>query len=493
MNVIWRKEWLHEYESPWSVFEKLALVNLADRNEILQVFGNAETQSIKHNIGDKRRDLLELNGFNHELIQQTLDINLKEHNQNIILSLIKPFSGLYSSWEHWFHNELHWCSECIKRGYHSWFHQFKLLDECVFHGGKLINSCPDCKETIPFLLTNKQLDHAFMCKCGHLLANLHSSSWKEWRGPDCINQDVLNWLQNNLNEIKRPSKWIIHAQHCNLKLLIKGAPEETYIFDEFDPIHQHQYYSSRFQNDLLRVCSAAFQKVEEGLLKSILLDHRHCISQLMELKKTDRFADFPIICPYAYAYVFWRKSLLKEEYFYCDNLCRTMENNSFYRSPLIIRDHLEYFADQIVSHQMSVLGGIHPNSLFWVLEKIVTKFSDNFFKAWLSIAGKRSQETSVPRWDEIEKMRDLCFPNIAFNYAQKENGSSSSIEFYHLASKQSVIQCNCPYQGELSKEAIQSMISYTPQRIAMFVMSNPVDENIQLQKSVDLYVKKLNF
>ncbi len=105
---------------------------------------------------------------------------------------------------------------------------------------------------------------------------------------------------------------------------------------------------------------------------------------------------------------------------------------------------MEYFADQIVRHQISVSGGIHPNSLFWVLEKIVTKFSDNFFKAWLSIAGKRSQETSVPRWDDIEKMRDLSFPDMAFKYAQKKNGSLSSVEIYHLALKQSVNQYNCP-------------------------------------------------
>lgn len=78
------------------MIEKLGLVNIADRNEILRVFGNMETQSIKHNIGDKKRGLLELNGFDHELIQQTLGVNLKEYNENIILSLIKPFLGLYS-------------------------------------------------------------------------------------------------------------------------------------------------------------------------------------------------------------------------------------------------------------------------------------------------------------------------------------------------------------------------------------------------------------
>ncbi|MFB7554247.1 hypothetical protein, partial [Streptomyces sp. NPDC056154] len=68
-----------------------------DRNEILRVFGNEETQTIKHNFGDKKRELLELHGFNHELLQQVLDINLKEHSHNIIQSLIKPFLDLYNS------------------------------------------------------------------------------------------------------------------------------------------------------------------------------------------------------------------------------------------------------------------------------------------------------------------------------------------------------------------------------------------------------------
>ncbi|OME92347.1 hypothetical protein BK123_17290 [Paenibacillus lautus] len=74
----------------------------------------------------------------------------------------------------------------------------------------------------------------------------------------------------------------------------------------------------------------------------MLLDHRHCITQLKELKKTGKFDDFPLMCPYAYTYVFWRKSLLKEEYFYGDSLCRTMENNSNYRSPLIIVEGQEH-------------------------------------------------------------------------------------------------------------------------------------------------------
>lgn len=78
MNVVWRKEWIYEYEyeSPWSVFEKMALVNLADRNEILQIFGSAHVKNIKYYIGDKQRELLQLNGFHLERLHQTLDFNL---------------------------------------------------------------------------------------------------------------------------------------------------------------------------------------------------------------------------------------------------------------------------------------------------------------------------------------------------------------------------------------------------------------------------------
>ncbi|GIP45080.1 hypothetical protein J45TS6_35390 [Paenibacillus sp. J45TS6] len=70
------------------------------------------------------------------------------------------------------------------------------------------------------------------------------------------------------------------------------------------------------------------------MLNSSLEDHKHCTSFLMEPKKADKFAEFPVICPYAYAYDFWKTSLLKEEKFYCDNLCRS--NNTSYRPPLII-------------------------------------------------------------------------------------------------------------------------------------------------------------
>ncbi len=54
-------------------------------------------------------------------------------------------------------------------------------------------------------------------------------------------------------------------------------------------------------------------------------------------------------------------------------------------------------------------------------------------------------------------------------------------------------KCDCPYQHEGAKHDIQSMVSYTPQKTTMLIMSDPSNEHKMLQKTVEEYVKKLNF
>lgn len=106
----------------------------------------------------------------------------------------------------------------MEGGFHSWLHQFKLLNECAFHDLKLNNICSACQEPIPFLLSSKRLGYAFRCKCGHSLAIFSVSDWDEWKGPDQLNQTVLRWIKSNVNQENMQSKWIVHEQHCDLKL-----------------------------------------------------------------------------------------------------------------------------------------------------------------------------------------------------------------------------------------------------------------------------------
>ncbi|MBB6021856.1 hypothetical protein HNR77_002951 [Paenibacillus sp. JGP012] len=490
MKIVWRKEWVNEYESPWSVFEKLSLVNLVERNEILKVFGIPKVKNIKQNIGDYHRNLLLLNGFDLQKLHQALDFNLLEHNKNTIHALIAPFHALYSSRSHWFHEKLLWCPKCMERGFHSWLHQFKLLDKCAFHNLNLVKSCPDCNETIPFLLSNKQLGYAFKCKCGFTIASFNISSWNEWTAPEQIDQAILEWIRSNMYQLDVQPRWIVHEQHCSLKLLIKAEPKETKHIESIESLYQNDYYSQRFQQIMLRNCLQTFRQVEDKLLKNLLRKHQHCITQLMELRKMNDIAEFPEICPYAYAYVFWRKALLKKEYFYDEN----GKGDSSEEVPLLIEEHLEYFSEQIVSLQMKTQKCIDTKILFWILEKIIIQFSENFFNAWLEIAGERSKKISAPSWNEINEMRNRSFPIIAFKYNFIEKSSSSCVEYHHLENEEMpTYKYVCPYQHENAIRNTYTMKSYTPQAVAILIRGDKDVKNKTLQKSVDAYVKKLSF
>lgn len=66
---------------------------------------------------------------------------------------------------------------------------------------------------------------------------------------------------------------------------------------------------------LYNVTRDSYLVVEKNLRSRLLKGHKNCIERFQFMLK-ERGADFPPICPFAYAYVFWRKSLLQYEKFY---------------------------------------------------------------------------------------------------------------------------------------------------------------------------------
>ena len=64
-----------------------------------------------------------------------------------------------------------------------------------------------------------------------------------------------------------------------------------------------------------------------------------CILSFQELRKHEE-GDFPPICPYAYAYVLWKHSLLRTPKFYCNktmsgDISRRYNDRSSYLTKLI--------------------------------------------------------------------------------------------------------------------------------------------------------------
>ncbi|WP_240421191.1 TniQ family protein [Paenibacillus periandrae] len=150
MVIVWRKQWVSPFESPWSIFEKIALANQVKRDEILHRMGSTDVKNIKNKkYGDNRRELFTLSGFDSEFVQNTLGYDLIGHNKSIIARLMQPVSYYRELQDSWFFNRLRWCQECIQVGQHSLLHQFKLIKRCPVHETILFDSCPSCLKQFP--------------------------------------------------------------------------------------------------------------------------------------------------------------------------------------------------------------------------------------------------------------------------------------------------------------------------------------------------------
>lgn len=126
-GYIWRKEWCWPYESAWGVLEKFKYANALDNqvfDKLLNLRGSSYGQFFLKDLYMYRKSRLDsklffstLNIANNHF--RDLDIFLG-NNPNVI-----------------FREDIYFCPKCIELGYHSYWHQVKMITNCPFHGEKL--------------------------------------------------------------------------------------------------------------------------------------------------------------------------------------------------------------------------------------------------------------------------------------------------------------------------------------------------------------------
>ncbi|NOU90221.1 hypothetical protein GC102_31420 [Paenibacillus sp. LMG 31460] len=390
----------------------------------------------------------------------------------------------------WFAKHVRWCIDCLNTGFHSWFHQFILVSKCPYHGTKLIAACPNCKEEIPFLLSNKRLSSPFTCVCGYILADFSIKLWSEWdKKFDITDPSVLRWISRKGGD-EVNIWWLFMPQHGSIELLTESNLTSSFLSVQSikrdgmqqTPILIEQIY---FDN------KSTFKSVDRHLRKTLLQKHSHCINQLWEMRLGDR-GEFPKICPYAYAYVFWRKSLLENEYFYRRNT-RGEEIESprhfeytFQIATKLIFEELQYLFKELQRHKAA-------KELLWILNKVTAQFCMNFFNSRLRIAEEGTRRESAPSWEQIRQIKESSFRKFAFKITSKKNASLLIEYFQQEQVEETIHNFQCPNFSVSRKRKINRMKSFTPMNIAMNVFDNPSEENMQLKLMIDRYVSKLRF
>lgn len=502
VNIIWRMEWTKEYETPWSIFEKISLANLAARNVLLREFGSSGVKKLKSTIGNIWREFVTLEGFDEEILTYTLGFNLKYQNSHTINKIIGPLHK-YHHWPNfWFRDHLRWCHQCISTGFHSWLHQFILIDKCPYHDVDLMEACPNCSKQIPFLLSDVRLSKPFTCKCGFALSNPIKWLWRDWnKAYELQNSSVLQWISNYGGAVEDDT-WIFLPQKTSLELMCCKRSHQIRRFSIQDN-NMIGGSNSRLTLEQNKTISNdnkdMFKSIDRHIRKTILHKHSHCIKQFRELRNTGQ-VEFPKICPYAYAYVFWRQTILKNSNFYryneraddieieIDDLNALNERHLLFATKLI-GDELKYLFEQYFEINKSKERNFQL--LRWVLKKFTADFCFEFFDEWLQIAGDRSDSKTVPRWNTIYQMKHDSIKNFIFKLKQP-NEDYIEVSYYRDQNKMRYIsEYNCPNSSQRSKNIIKTMRTYDPLRAAMDVYSNPTSENKQFKRYVDQYVARL--
>jgi len=228
-------------------------------------------------IGDKRRELLSLSGFDHQELAHFLKYDSASHNKTILTAIMKPVEYFQDRKESWFPKCLKWCPECLKGGYHSWLHQFIMIQRCPEHEISLLDKCPGCSEHIPFLISDSMLDGPFTCKCGYRLANFSQSLWAEWGVKIQIkDRSVLNWLA--MGQYEDVSRWLFIPKRSSVDLFTFEPAIKSKVFCGANRNTGSEYYfKSRFKDDIYIQNMETFRATDRYIRKKILPKHHICI------------------------------------------------------------------------------------------------------------------------------------------------------------------------------------------------------------------------
>lgn len=495
MNVVWRKEWIQNYETPWSIFEKLSLANRVERNQLLRTLGNESVKNIKNAIGDSKRELMDLTGFDRAYLLKVLDYDLVEHNKVAITTIAEPISHFSDRQDLCFSKNLRWCEECLKLGLHSWFHQFVYLRTCPYHGISLTEACPKCKQTIPFILSDKRLSTPFTCKCEYQLADFSVLGWRTWDiRLNIESKEVTKWISKEWREVQKLNRWIFIPNHVSINILTEESP--TFSLrnspSRHNAVETNYLKSMEFGKIIFEENKATYLSIERYINKNLLCNHKHCVDSLLHLKKNEE-GEFPPICPYAYAYVFWRRSLLKLDQFYKRNQNSEIVSPSLFGvefATQLINDELVYLKELFITH-IRKSTNIDPTALIWMLNRTTAAFCLTFYYKWLDISVEGAKNLTVPSWKEIMVMKELCIPKFAFKINMQKKLEVDVIT--EKSANQTLPQYDCPRKSRANRMAARNMKSHTPLEVAIKVSRNPDEAIKQLQAYVDHYIARLSF
>lgn len=159
----WNKKWIWKYQSIWCTIERFKYSNELTENNFKK---HIKSSPRKITIFNSSSLYMSKYYFNEKILIELFEKDVFEYIKS---SLKEVFGSLYNIYdiEKYMIKEWRFCPKCIKKGYHSIFHQLNFYDKCIYHDIPLENKCPNCNKVKPYVLGNRNNIPAFTCECGY--------------------------------------------------------------------------------------------------------------------------------------------------------------------------------------------------------------------------------------------------------------------------------------------------------------------------------------
>lgn len=469
MSITWNENWILPYESTWSILEKVKFANQVSTKQLIQIFGTEDSKKNRiGKVGKRFRNLQTMEGLDVTVLEQVLGINILEQSKKALEEIDSLLPRSIKSKE-LIDENLVFCVHCIKQGYHSILHQLNIINMCPIHLSNLERSCMNCKLQIPYQLAPHEYEIGFVCNCGESLILDYKGSSQfidSWTNEQTITDRIISpWLNCfSTSKRQRIAKSIVQKDLFNsnnnvIEHLISTMEEsnkKTYLVQKSPKRSEKNLY-----DEIYNTARNILISFEKNLQRTYLSDHRHCIKRFSGLFKRREDNQFPEICPFAYAYIFWRESFYNINPFYNDSAPLRKKNLKNLELPF-------YKNNDSVTETLNTIistSTVSVRTLNWMISHMVWNVADSHFKEWLKIAVEYAPKSIRP----VTKYDFSAANNSLYSFIVNEY--NSNIE-YHFTKNPKTIKFSkheifCPYQESNSKYIHEDEISHLPMRLAI--------------------------
>ncbi|PNQ79914.1 hypothetical protein C1T21_18240 [Paenibacillus sp. F4] len=247
-------------------------------------------------------------------------------------------------------------------------------------------------------------------------------------------------------------------------------------------LRQDYLYRDEFKNDLYNENSRCFKAIDQYIRKKFIKKHLKCILMLQELRKNEN-EEFPPICPYAYAYVFWKQTLLGREHFY-NNLVISRRRPGITVVTELIESIIDDYKTKLFAH--TNLSIYDNREMFnWVLNRVTSELCLNYFYEWLKIAVEGAEQISVPNRDKIDIMLQNSIPRAILKHnSDVRHNQRIEIMLPSVARTINLNEFKCPLSTKTMKKLLFKMNTFKPLSVAMRIYENSSDENKRIESYV---------